>query len=78
MLIANVHYAKTQLSKLLERVEGGGEVIIARGGKPVAKLTAYSGEKEARVPGLWKGKVSIARDFDATDIRIEDLFHGGK
>ncbi len=76
MFVASVHYAKTQLSKLLQRVEDGGEVIIARSGKLVAKLTAYSGDEEAGVPGHWKGKVSMASDFDAEDNYVAYLFYG--
>lgn len=41
MTIVNVHEAKTQLSKLLERVEAGEEIVLARAGKPVARLTLY-------------------------------------
>ena len=61
----NVHAAKTNLSSLLEASERGEEVIIARAGKPVARLVAYSESKESRVFGALKGKISIADDFDA-------------
>jgi prevent-host-death family protein len=64
-LTVNIFEAKTQLSKLIEKVERGEEVIIARAGKPVARLTALAPEKpKIRFGGL-KGKIWIADDFDA-------------
>lgn len=63
-LQVNIFEAKTQLSKLIEKVEGGEEVIIARAGKPVARLTSLAPEKpKIRFGGL-KGKIWIADDFD--------------
>jgi prevent-host-death family protein len=59
----NVHYAKTNLSRLLEAVDGGEEIVISRAGKPVAKLVPFVAP--ARRLGLDKGLVSIAADFDA-------------
>jgi prevent-host-death family protein len=59
----NVHEAKTHLSRLLERVERGEEVIISRAGTPVAKLVAVPAAK--RVLGADRGRVRIAPDFDA-------------
>ena len=59
----NVHYAKTNLSRLLEAVDGGEEIVISRAGTPVAKLVPFAGP--ARRLGLDKGLVSIAPDFDA-------------
>ncbi|MGH3544990.1 MAG: type II toxin-antitoxin system Phd/YefM family antitoxin [Mycobacteriales bacterium] len=73
----NVYEAKTRLSKLLEQVEAGEEVVIARNGKPVAQLIPAQRRKEPRVPGAWKGKVWIADDFDAPDPELEDLFYNG-
>jgi prevent-host-death family protein len=61
----NIHEAKTHLSRLVERVEGGEEITLARAGRPVARLVPYHQRREPRRPGLWKGQVSIARDFDA-------------
>jgi prevent-host-death family protein len=60
----NVGEAKTHLSKLLERVERGEEIIIAQAGKPVAKLIPYQEKKAPRVPGGLEGKIWIAPDFD--------------
>lgn len=60
----NVHEAKTHLSKLLQKVEAGEEVVIARAGKPVARLVPLNAPK-LRVLGGDEGKVRIAPDFDA-------------
>ncbi|MBA4379711.1 MAG: type II toxin-antitoxin system prevent-host-death family antitoxin [Anaerolinea sp.] len=66
MTIFNIHEAKTHFSKLLERVMRGEEVVIARAGKPVARLLPFTIEAiSPRVPGIDKGKVTIMPDFDA-------------
>ncbi len=65
MTTVNVHEAKTHLSRLLERVRAGEEIVIARAGRPVARLIPYSEPDAARVPGLDAGKVWISEDFDA-------------
>ncbi|HEY1646930.1 MAG TPA: type II toxin-antitoxin system Phd/YefM family antitoxin [Terracidiphilus sp.] len=61
----NIFEAKTQLSKLIERVERGEDVIIARAGKPVARLTGLKPEKRKIRYGGLKGKIWVADDFDA-------------
>jgi prevent-host-death family protein len=61
----NIHEAKTHLSRLLERVSRGEEIVIARSGRPIARLVPYSPVVERRKPGGWEGKVWIADDFDA-------------
>lgn len=76
MLVANIFQAKTQLSKLIEEVLKGKEVIIAKAGKPVVKLIAYKEERKPRKPGLWKGKVWIPDNFDDEDVEINKLFYG--
>lgn len=60
----NIHEAKTHLSKLVERVESGEELVIGRAGKPVAKIVPFERPKKPRKPGVWKGKVVIHDDFD--------------
>jgi prevent-host-death family protein len=63
--VTNIHQAKTHLSRLLERVAAGEEVVIGRAGKPIAKLVRHEPERPSeRTPGYWRGKVKIARDFD--------------
>jgi prevent-host-death family protein len=65
-LMVNVHEAKTNLSRLLERVMAGEEIVIAKAGKPVARLSPYhAGQPTRRVPGNDAGKVIIAPDFDS-------------
>jgi prevent-host-death family protein len=66
MTIYNVHEAKTHFSKLIKRVLDGEEVVIAKAGKPVARLSPFVEEDlSPRVPGIDKGKVTIMPDFDA-------------
>jgi prevent-host-death family protein len=72
----NIHEAKTHLSKLLERVALGEEVIIAKAGKPVAKLVPLSSEPKTRILGSAKGEFVVPDDFnDPLPKEIEDLFY---
>ena len=78
MSVTNIHEAKTHLSRLLERAAAGEEIVIAKAGKPVAKLVPYTEPKPAkRKPGAWKGKVWISPDFDKPDPELEALFYEG-
>ena len=61
--MVNVHKAKTELSRLLEAVEAGEDVVIARAGVPVARLVPV--RADARRPGCLAGGIRIAEDFDA-------------
>jgi len=61
----NIFEAKTQLSKFVQMAENGEDVVIARAGKPVARLTQLKTEKKQIVFGLLKGKIHVADDFDA-------------
>ncbi len=63
MPVVNVHEAKTHLSRLLDRVAKGEEIVIAKAGRPVAKLVPIPGKP--REPGRCKGKIHITDDFDA-------------
>lgn len=65
MQTINVHEAKTHLSKLLVRVSAGEEIIISRGGKPVAQLAAWREPGVNRKPGLDRGGFRVPDDFDA-------------
>jgi len=65
MTTINIYEAKTQLSKLVEKAASGQDVIIARGGKPVARLTRLEAPQKKIRFGLLKGKVKVAKDFDA-------------
>ena len=62
MVVVNVSHAKAQLSQLLARAEAGEEIVIARRGKPVARLVACKPRKKRR-PGRLKGRVVISDDF---------------
>lgn len=75
MQIVNMHQAKTNLSKLIEKTLNGEDVVIAKAGKPVAKLVPYKKAPKPRTPGLWKGKVWMAPDFDEEDEEINKLFY---
>jgi prevent-host-death family protein len=70
----NVHDAKTHLSRLLERAEAGEEIVIARAGKPVARLVPYGAERPKRVFGRLRGQVVIHGDFDADNEEIAREF----
>jgi prevent-host-death family protein len=75
-MMVNVHEAKTHLSKLLALVAAGEEVIVARSGKPVARLVAYREERAPRRPGRLKGAIVMAPDFDHTPDELIDAFEG--
>jgi prevent-host-death family protein len=72
----NIHEAKTHLSRLVERAAAGEEIIVAKAGKPLAKLVPYEVQKEPRQMGGWEGRVWIADDFDAEDPEITRMFEG--
>lgn len=61
----NIHEAKTQLSQLLQRISLGEEVIIAKAGKPIARLVPFAAGPKPRAAGSAQGQVWIAPDFDA-------------
>lgn len=73
----NVYEAKTQLSKLLEQVEGGDEVVIARHGRPVARLVPLQRTGAPRELGTLRNRIWMAPDFDEPDPELEDLFYHG-
>ncbi len=75
--IVNMHEAKSTLSKLVEKVNDGEEVVIARAGKPVAKLVKYEAKEPRKLGGL-EGKIWIADDFDETDEELIALFEGAE
>jgi prevent-host-death family protein len=70
-----VHEAKTHLSRLLQRVEAGEEITIARGDKPIARLVPMAIQRK-QMQGMDQGKVWISEDFDAPDPELEALFEG--
>jgi prevent-host-death family protein len=72
----NMHEAKTHLSRLVERVEGGEEIVISRAGKPAAKLVPVSKKLGPRKLGGWEGKMKMPSDeeWEKMDKEIEQLF----
>jgi prevent-host-death family protein len=65
MTIVNIHDAKTHLSRLLEEVAAGAEVVIARAGKPIARLVPIEAAPRPKVLGLLAGQIEVPEDFDA-------------
>ena len=72
----NIHEAKTHLSRLLARVAKGEEIVIAKAGRPIARLLPFSERPRERIFGADRGKVWIADDFDAPMPEFERLFYG--
>ena len=69
----NLYEAKTQLSSLVDLAAAGNEIIIAKNGKPMAKLVAFK-QRPMRKPGKYKGKIWMSKDFDAPMPDVEDAF----
>lgn len=65
MQMINIHEAKTHFSKLVDAVSQGEEIVIAKAGKPAARLVPMQQQTPVRKPGSLKGKIRIAADFDA-------------
>jgi len=65
MQSVNIHEAKTHLSRLVDRVTAGEVIVIAKSGKPVAKLVPYLTDESPRVPGSLRGMIEVRDDFDA-------------
>ena len=74
--IVNIREAKTHLSRLIERVEHGDEAVIARAGRPVARLVSYRSRTAPRTPGLWRGRVVLSADLDVTPEGLIADFEG--
>jgi prevent-host-death family protein len=78
MKTVNIHAAKTQLSRLVEDAAGGEEIIIAKSGKPIARLCPLAPPPKRRVLGTLNGKINIPDDFDAPlPDDMLDLFEKG-
>jgi prevent-host-death family protein len=65
MRTVNIHAAKTQLSRLVEAAAAGEEIIIAKSGKPLARLGPLVGPRQKRRLGVLAGKLRVPEDFDA-------------
>ena len=75
-MVINVYEAKTQLSKLLDRVAEGEELVLGKAGKPMARLVPYREVRQPRKPGRLAGKIWIAPDFDETPEDVIAAFEG--
>lgn len=72
MQVVNIHDAKTQLSRLLEQVQAGEDVVIAKSGTPIVRLVPYAPPKrKIAPPGAMEGEIWISDDFDAP---LDELF----
>lgn len=75
-MVINVYEAKTHLSKLLERVAEGEELVLGKAGKPMARLVPFREVRQPRKPGRLAGKMWIAPDFDETPEDMIAAFEG--
>jgi prevent-host-death family protein len=76
MIITNISEAKSGLSHLLDLVSKGRDVVIAKAGKPVARLVAYHQDVRPRTGGQWRGKVRKSEDFESLPEDIMSAFEG--
>ncbi len=74
--VVNVHDAKTHLSRLIDRAAAGEEIVVARAGRPVARLVALAAPGPIRVPGRLRGKIRMSDDIEETPAWLLDAFEG--
>ncbi len=74
--VVNVHEAKTHLSRLIDRAAAGEEIVVARGGRPVARLVALANQGPVRTPGSLRGKIHISDAELVTPDWLIDAFEG--
>jgi prevent-host-death family protein len=72
----NVYEAKTRLSQLLDQATAGEDIVIARNGRPVARLVPVQRAPHGRRPGSLKGKIHLAPDHGDVEGQIADMFYG--
>jgi prevent-host-death family protein len=79
MARVDMHDAKTNLSRLVERAEAGEEIVIQRDGKPVVRLVPVGEEPRslATLRGVWRGRVAMAEDFDDLPVEVAAAFGTG-
>ncbi len=78
MHISNINDAKTNLSKLIQRVLAGDEIVIARHNEPLVKLIPFEKDTRPRIGGFWKGKVTYRGTMKEADKEIEGLFEASE
>ena len=76
MHTVNMHEAKTKLSGLVEEAVAGEDVIIAKAGMPMVRLVPVQRDTRPRKPGRFKGKISLAADFERTPKEVIEAFEG--
>ena len=74
MITVNIHEAKTQLSKLVDRASKGESFIIAKAGKPMVKVVPIEAKKKPQRLGFMKGEINVPDDINAGDAEIAKLF----
>ena len=74
VVVRNISRAKAELSALIEQVQKGDEVILAKRGKPVARLIAYRGPAQPRKPGSMAGEIWVGPDFDVLPDDVAEVF----
>ena len=74
MVVRNIAEAKAELSALVAAVQKGEEVILAKAGKPVARIVPYAGPAGPRLPGVMAGEIWIAPDFDSLPDDMAEAF----
>lgn len=72
----NIYDARMHFSRLIQEAAAGEEIVIAKSGKPVAKLVPYRPPTAARQPGTWRGRVRVSADFDTLPEELEAAFRG--
>ena len=72
----NIHEAKTDLSRLVDRAAAGEEIIISKAGRPMARLGPVPNTLTPRSPGRWRGRVVVNDDFDELPPEIAAAFRG--
>lgn len=76
MQLINTYEAKTNLSKILDWVLMGEEIVIGKAGKPIVRMVPYKGEEKPRKFGQMKGKVWVSDDFNDESPEINEMFYG--
>ena len=74
--IVNIHEAKTHLSRIVDEVAAGAEVVIAKAGKPVARLVPIAAPTKQKRLGLLKGRIKVPDDFNAPLDDVLAAFEG--
>lgn len=77
MKTVTIHQAKTHLSRLLQEMEAGEEIVIANRDRPVARLVPFREAEPRFRPGMFAGEIWIAEDFDTEDPELTALFEDG-